>query len=190
MVGKILAAGAAGGLALIILSFVANGVFGFRSRIDLNQIPEESRVYAVLKECIVVPGAYMCNPPLEPGRGFPPGQPVYSVRCSGMGHEAAGSLLLLDLAIALATATLAAWLLSLASTRVRRGYFTSVGFVALIGVVIAVFSDLPKTGIGGYPPASALLLSAYDIALWTLCGLVIAWLVRRGQGALLAPREA
>jgi hypothetical protein len=190
MVKRLFLAGTAGGLAVILLSIVVNGVFGFRSRVDLNRIADERRVYDVLKECILKPGAYMCNPQEEAGRGFPPGEPVFSIRYGGMGHESAGMLFLLDLAIAFATAILAAWLLSLASDRVLRGYLRSAGFVALIGLVVALFGDLPKMGIGGYPPESALLLSAYDIVSWAVCGLVIAWLMRRGAHAFAAPQVA
>jgi hypothetical protein len=177
---RILLAGAGGALALVLLSFVANGVFGLRSRIELKRIPAEARVYAVLKESVREPGAYVCNPPPAASGEFPAGAPVFSIRYSGMGHEAAGSLFLLDLAVALAAPTIAAWLLSLASERVRGRYWRSVAFIAAIGVVVAVFSDLPKSGIGGYPLSSVLLLSAYDIAAWTLCGMAIAGSMRRG----------
>jgi hypothetical protein len=186
---RILVAGAGGALVLILLSFVANGLFGFRSRIELNRIPEESRVYAVLKESIGAPGAYMCNPQPVQGGGFPAGEPVFSIRYSGMGHEAAGPLLLLDLAVALVASTIAAWLLSLASDRVLRRYWHSTGFIAGIGLVVAVFSDLPKGGIGGYPSRSVLLLSAYDIMAWTICGMAVAWLMRRGMSGA-GPRQA
>jgi hypothetical protein len=106
-----------------------------------------------------------------------------------MGHEAAGPLFLLDLAIALVAPTIAAWLLSLASARVLGRYWRSVAFITGIGVVVAVFSDLPKGGIGGYPLPSVLLLSAYDVAAWTLCGMAIAWLMRRGTSGV-EPRPA
>jgi len=190
MLNRIVAAGAGGALVLVLWAFVSNGIFGFKSRVDLNRIPDEGRVYEVLKESIVSPGAYILNPTPVPGVGFPPGEPVFSIRYSGMGHEAAGRMLLLDLAVALVAPTLAAWLLSLASDRVLNRYWRRVAFFAVIGLLVAVFSDLPKAGIGGYPLSSVLLLSAYDVASWTLCGLAAAWLIRRGVSVVGQPRTA
>lgn len=135
---RILLAGIGGGLTLMLWAFVSNGLFGFRSRVDLNRIPDESRVYAVLKERIVA---------------------------------------------AFAAPMIAAWLLSCASDRVLSRYSRRVIFFVAIGLLVAVFGDLPKLGIGGHPPSSALLLSAYDVVSWTLCGLVAAWVMRGAPSA-------
>jgi hypothetical protein len=46
------------------------------------------------------------------------------------------------------------------------------------GYMFAVFSDLAKFGIGGYPLRSVLLLAANDFISWTLAGLVVARFIR------------
>ncbi len=78
----------------------------------MKQIPNEGQAYRVLKENIVEPGGYMCNPPLTPSGVFPLNEPVFNIRQSGMGHEAAAQELLVQLAMALIAAIIAAWMLA------------------------------------------------------------------------------
>ena len=182
MLGRILVAGAGGGVVLVLWSFVTNVLLGFRSRIDLNRVANEGEVHALLKQNVTAPGAYVVNPPLTPDGRFPPGEPVFGVRYGGMGHEAAGGLFLVELAVAFVAALLAAWLVSRASGRTPMSPWRAAGLLALVGALIAVYSDLPRAGIAGYPWSSVLLLGAHDIAAWLLCGLAIGWLLRRAGG--------
>ena len=177
MMKRVIVAGLLGGLVLMLWVFIANGIFGFRSRIDMKAVPNERLVYQVLKESIVEPGGYVSNPPLEPGAGFPGGEPVFSIRYSGLGHEAAGRLTFVHLTIAVLSAMIAAWLLWIGPGRTAQ-YSRRVLFVAGIGLLFAIYADLPRYDIGGYPLASALLLAAFDLVSWTLIGLVVAWRIR------------
>jgi Na+/serine symporter len=109
---------------------------------------------------------------------FPPGEPVFGIRYSGFGHEAAGRIELTGLGIAFSATTIAAWLLLYSGGRVISRYSRRVLFFAVIGLLFAVFSDLTKCDIGGYPLTSALLLGAFDFISWTLAGLVMAWRIK------------
>jgi len=180
---RVIVPGLLGAVVLIAWTFVVNGVLGFSSRIHMNEIPDERRVYEVLTETIVEPGAYICNPEPEPPGRFPAGEPVFGIRYGGMGHGAAGRLALVGLAVMLLTPIVGAWMLSTASRRTLSRYGRKVLFFTGIGLLFAVYSRLTSFGIGGYPLRDGLLLAAHDIVLWTVVGLVVAWRMRPDLGA-------
>lgn len=175
MLRKVIVSGLLGGAILIAWAFVVNGVFGFRSKIDMKPISNERQVYETLKAYIVEPGRYICNPELSSSGTFPREEPVFSIHYSGMGHEFAGRLMFFQLALFLLAPMIAAWMLSVASERMLARYHLKVLFFAAIGLLVAVYGDLLKFGIDSYPLDDALMLAAYDIAAWTLVGLVVAW---------------
>jgi len=183
MLKRVLVSGALGGVVLLAWTFVTNAVFGFTQRVEMKQVSNERAVYAVLKENVVEAGAYLVNPAPTPEGRYPDGEPVFSVHYAGFGHEAAGRLVFFLPILLLAASILASWLLSMASPRVLARYAHRVLFVVVIGVVLALFGDLPKYGIGDYPAAPALLIAANHVLSWALAGLVIAWQMR-------APRDA
>lgn len=178
MLKRILLAGLLGALTLFVWTFAASAIFGFNARVKMNRIPNERAVYSVLKENVTAPGAYMVNPEPVPGTGFPFGEPVYGIQYAGFGHEAAGRMFFAYPAILLVSSTLVAGLLSMTSRRVLSSYSRKLLFVVGIGVLFAVFGELAKLDIGGYPAKSALMLAAYDIVSWTLAGFVIARFMR------------
>lgn len=174
MLKRILVSGAIGFLVLALWTFVANAIFGFAVRVEMNQVPNEREVYLVLKEHIVTPGAYHVNPPLTPEGQFPPREPVFSIRYSGIGHGDAGRMLIVEPAIWFVASTLAAWLLSMASSRILSGYARKAAFVFVIGLLLAVVGDLGRIGIGGYTVRTGLMLAASHVGSWALAGLAIA----------------
>lgn len=171
---KILAAALAGGFTLIVWTFVVNGLLGFRARIDMRRVPAEQEVYEVLRQHVIEPGRYTVNPGLTADGGFPPDQPVFSVSYGGMGHEAAGRLMLLGWVYFLGGPLIVAWMLSQGSDRLLASYARKVLFFAAVGLLLALLSDLTAYGIGGYPLRDALLLAANDVASWTVVGLAAA----------------
>jgi ABC-type Na+ efflux pump permease subunit len=187
MLKRIVGPAALGLLVMFVWTFVVNGIFGFTLRVEMNRIPNEPEVYRVLKENVVAPGAYMANPALTPEGQFPGGEPVFSVRTSGLGHEAAGRMVFVGPAIMFVALLLAAGLLSMASPRILSRYSLRVLFLVVLGLLLAVFANLTKIGIGGYPVHTALLLAARDVGSWTLAGLVMAWTLRAPGDA---PRTA
>ena len=174
MARKVIVAGLLGGLVMIGWTFVVNGILGFRVAVEMNEIPHERQVYEVLRARVTEPGRYICNPgPTE--NGYPPGEPVFSVLYGGVGHEAAGMLAFVQLAIALTAPMIAAWLLSLGSKRVLSRYWRKVLFFTVLGLLLGLTGHFMDFGIGGYPLQSAMILLAHEIALWTAVGLVVAW---------------
>lgn len=177
-------AGLLGGVVLILWTLVANGLFGLQSRIDMRQLPAEPQVYETLKEHVREPGRYAVNPQVTAEGRFPDGEPVFSVLYSGIGHEAAGSLMLLGLLLFLLSPMIGAWMLAQSSERVKSSYGRKVLFFMAIGLLFAIYGDLTTFGIGNYPLNGALALAAYHVVTWTLVGLAVAWRIRPAAAGL------
>lgn len=175
MTKKVIISGLLGALVLIIWTFVVNGLFRFKVNMDMKQIPNERQVYEVLKENIVQPGRYACNPQLTPERRFPEQEPVFSVLYGGVGHEAAGNQMLFGLVVFLLAPIVATWLLSQTSEKILSSYSRKVLFFAGIGLLFAIYGDLPNYGIGDYPLNDTFIFALHDIIVWTVIGLVVAW---------------
>jgi hypothetical protein len=182
MLKKVIVSGLLGGVVLIVWGFVVNGIFGFNSGMNMKQIPDERQVYEILKEGIVEPGRYICNPELTSSGTFPGEEPVFSIHYSGMGHEAAGGKALVGLAVFFLAPTIGAWMLSVTSGRIISSYPRKVLFFAVIGLLFAVFDDLMNFGIDGYPLNDALILAVHDVVVWTLVGLVVSWRIKPEPG--------
>jgi hypothetical protein len=178
MTRRVLLAGLLGAAVLIAWTIIVNVGFRFTARIGMEPIPNERAIYDLLREHVRQPGAYLANPEPTSTGEFPSGAPVFSIRYAGVGHEAAGRLLLIEFWIAVVSATLVAGLLSVTSARIQSRYICRVLYVATIGLLLAVSGDLAEYGIGGYPASDAVLLSANQFVSWVLAGLVMAWLVR------------
>jgi len=175
---KVISAGLLGGVVLIAWTFVVNGILGFQARIEMKQIAAERVVYETLKEHIVDPGRYICNPELTAEGRFPEGEPVFSVLYGGVGHEAAGRFMIIGLVLFFLAPLVGAWMLSQASARVMSSYPRKVLFFVAIGLLFAIFTDLTNFGIGTYPIKDAVVLAVNHFIVWTLVGLVIAWRVK------------
>ena len=185
MLRKVIVSGLLGGLVLFGWTFVVNGIFGFRNSIDMTQIPAERQVYEVLQQSIAEPGRYIVNPELTSQGTFPGEEPVFSVHHSGMGHESAGRLMLLQLALFFIAPTIGAWLLSVTSGRVLASYPRRVLIFVAVGPLLAVYGALQNCGIDSYPLGDALMLAGRDILSWTLVGLVVAWQMQPEPGTAL-----
>ena len=178
MLKRIVLSGALGFVVLLLWTLVSNGLFGITARVEMGRISNEREVYEVLKESIVTPGVYMANPALTAGERFPAGDPVFSICYSGFGHEAARHMLFVDLALALVALILTAGLLSVTSERVLSRFSNRFVFIVVVGLLLAVFGDLSKYRIGGYPLHAAALLAGYHAVSWALAGLAMAWSMR------------
>ena len=177
MFKKAIVPGLLGAVALIAFTFVVNGRLGFKARIDMKRIPDERRVYEFLKGHITEPGRYVCNPEGTP-TGYPPNQPVFSILYGGMGHEAAGRNMLIQLPFFFIAPIVAAWMLSVTSKKNLASLSRKVTFVACIGLLLGVWGHLGNYGIGGHPLENTIALMVHDLILWTLVGLVLAWRLR------------
>lgn len=180
---RVLVSGLLGGLTLIAWMVLSNGLLGLNSRVALKPVPDESRVYAVLSETLEEPGGYVCNPPRTlASDGSPPGEPVYGIRFSGIGHDTAGDVLLIQLLVVVLASFLGAWLLSLTAERILNWYSRRVLFFAGLGLFVAFLGCLVRFDLGGLPLGSTVLLALQDLAGWTLAGLVVAGLITRRRG--------
>jgi hypothetical protein len=175
MIKKVIVAGLLGALVLMMWTFLVNGIFRFKVNMDMKQIPNERQVYEILKENIVEPGRYACNPELTPERRFPEGEPVFSVLYGGVGHEAAGSHMLFGLIIFLLSPMIATWLLSQTTEKILSSYSRKVLFFTGIGLLYALYGDLTSFGIGDYPLSDAIIIALHNIIVWIVIGLVVAW---------------
>jgi hypothetical protein len=70
-------------------------------------------------------------------------------------------------------------MLSVTSQRIRSTYSRRVLFVALIGVVVALYDDLLQMSFGPQPKDYLVFLAVNNLITWTLVGLVIAGCVGR-----------
>jgi len=174
MMKKVIWAGLVGALAMIVFSFLVNGVFGLHRRLNMKALPAEREVYEVLKKEVTQPGHYMCNPALTAEGRFPDREPVFTIVNSGFTHGAAGAALLKDLGITLLTALIATGMLGMASPRVLASYSRKTLFFVLIGWLFGLLTGIRSD----YPPADALLKALYEIMFWTVTGLVVAWRLR------------
>lgn len=174
---KVIVAGVLGGLVMMVWMILVNGILGFNSRINMKRIADERVVFETLKHNITEPGRYVCNPEVT-SEGFPGGEPVFSILYGGMGHEAAGRNMLIQLPFFFIAPIVAAWMLSVTSKETLASLPRKVAFVACIGLLLGVWGHLGNYGIGGYPLASTIALIAHDLALWALVGLVLAWRIR------------
>ncbi len=175
MLKRIVFSAVLGGVALLVWAFGANAVFGLTSRLSMNRLPNERAVYAMLRDGVTAPGSYIVNPQPTPEGRFPAGEPVFGLAYSGFGHEAAGRMLLVELAALFAAALLASGLLATTSAGVRSRYGRRLLFFVLLGALLAVVRDLGAYGIGGHPLGTALLFAANSVASWTAAGLLMAW---------------
>lgn len=171
---RVIFSGLVGWVVLAVWTFAVNGIFGFKSRMDMKQIVNERQVYDVLKDNVVEPGRYMCNPEMTQ-TGFPDNQPAFSIQYAGFGHESAAQESVIHLVLALLASMTATWMLSMTSEGVLRSYAKRVLFFAAIGLFLAASSEMPKFGIGGYPLNNAFILAIHAIIQWTVVGLVVAW---------------
>lgn len=189
MAKRVIVSGLLGFVVLALCAFVSNAVFYVATRTEMNRVAEERVVYQFLKERITEPAVYLVNPALTKEGAFPAGEPVFSISYAGFGHEGAGRMALVQVGIGLASALLAALLLSLASVRVLSRYALRVLFVSTIGLLIAVCADMGRHGIGGYPLHSTLLLVVDRLASWILVGLAMAWPIRSPTGVPTRRRQ-
>jgi hypothetical protein len=189
MYKRVIIAGFMAGLLLVIWTFVVNGIFGFKHRMEMKKVLNEVQVYEILKANIPEPGKYVCNPQVIPEQGFPGGEPVFGIHYSGLGHEAAGRLMWFGLILYFIPPIIGAWMLSQTSSTTLASYPRKVLFFTCIGFLFAFFTDLDSHGIGEYPLGDSLILGLHSIVVWTLMGLVVAWRIKPMDRDLSAEEE-
>ncbi len=170
MFKKVLLAGLLGAVAMMLFSFVVNGIFGFHSRLNMKRLASERELYERLKQEITQPGHYICNPALNAEGRFPEQEPVFTIVASGFTHGRAGASALKDLLAAFLGSLVATGLLAMASPQVLASYPRKVIFFGLIGVLFGLLTGWRSD----YPALEGLQKAVYEVAYWTATGLVVA----------------
>ena len=178
MLKKVIIPSIWGGIVLFVWTILINGFLGFNSRMNMNRVQNETHVYEILKENIEEPGRYSVNPQITSERRFPEGEPVFSVLYGGLGHEAAGWIMLVQFPIFFLAPFIGTLLLSFTSDKFLKSYWRKVLYFTGIGLIIALFTDLNNFGIGECPFIDALIFAAHDILVWTVVGIVVAWRIK------------
>ncbi len=161
-------------MVMVVFSFAVNGIFGLHSRLNMKPLRANREVYEVLKKEINQPGHYICNPALTAEGRFPDREPVFTVVNSGFTHGAAGAYFLAVLCHPLVAAFIATGMLAMASPRVPASYARKALFFVLIGLLFGLLTGIRSD----YPLADGLLKALYELMLWTVAGLVMAWRLR------------
>ena len=177
MSGRVLVTGLLGGIAMFVWLFVTNALLPLKSDMLHNVVENQREVHRTLKENITEPGTYSC-PYIGPQEedSFPDyrNQPVFSITYEGMTHGEGSPLSATPFVVVFLVPIIAAWMLSMTSERFRAQYLRRVLFVALIGVMIALFDDILQMSFGPQPKDYLVFLAINNLICWILAGLVIA----------------
>lgn len=182
MTKKVIAAGLLGGAVVFIWLFTTNAVLPFKSDLIHEIAPNQLTVHGALKENITEPGTYSVPYLSREEEGLLPdyrNQPVYTIIYEGYTHGGTGaSPSLPPLFIPFVVSLAAAWMLSVTSERILSNYLRRFLFVALIGVIIALYDDILQMSLGPQPRDYLVFVAVNNVVTWALAGLVIAWRVK------------
>ncbi len=186
MLGRMLLAGVLGGIALFLWGSLAHIILEV-GNVGIKEIPQEELVVSAMRANIHEPGFYFF-----PGIGLPPGatdaqkdaaQSRYEQRYAAgpngvLIYHPKGTKLLslnqvaIELALNIAQALLAAWLLSLAT--LIQGYWKRVGFVTMIGALAAITTNIEYWNWYGFPGKYTAAATLDKMIGFFLAGVVVA----------------
>jgi hypothetical protein len=185
---EVLAAGLLGGVVMLVWLFVTNAVLPFKSNLIHQALPlaNQLEVHEALRDNITESGTY--NIPYlsrEAEAQFPDygNQPVYSITYEGYTHGggSGGSTMSSFPVVIMAVfipPLIAAWMLSVASPAILAKYTRRFLFVAVLGVIVALYDDVLQMAFGPQPKDYLTFLALNNLIAWTLTGLVIARRIR------------
>lgn len=196
MTKRILLAGVLGGIALFMWGSLSHIVLGLGS-VGIKEIPagQEETVQSTLRAALPQPGFYFF-----PGMGIPPGASAQQKQAATelykqkyqqgptgilIFHPEGAPILTpaqlgIQFALTVMEALIAAWLLSLAALS---GFASRVGFVFMLGVLMALSTNVEYWDWYGFP-ASYTAAYILDKAIgFLIVGLVVAPLVKKRVAA-------
>ena len=182
MAKKVLSAGIMGGIVIVVWLLASNAILPYKGNLIHRIAPNQLAIHRVLKENIAEPGTYAC-PYLGPAEEslLPDyrNQPVYTIIYEGYRHSGEGApSFLFPIVIPFVVALTASWMLSLTSEKILSRYHRRFLFVALLGVMIALYDDILQISMGPQPDDYQIFLAVNNVLTWVLAGLVIAWRVK------------
>jgi hypothetical protein len=173
---EMLLSGLLGGIVIFAWLIISAGplqISGNRA----HPIPNDKEIHTLLKEKITEPGIYFLpDHPNENRNDYPDyeNEPIFSVIYGGRNPNTFLGQMIFELFCIFAAPVIAAWMLSVTSERILAKYSRRVLFVAVLGLFLAVFSEL----FSEKPLDNILLSSMNTLITWTLVGLVIAWRIK------------
>jgi hypothetical protein len=178
----VLLAGLLGGAVAFLWLFTTNAVLPYKSSLIHKIAPNQLVLHQALKENITEPGTYSCPYLSRAEEDQLPdyrNQPVYTIIYQGYTHGGTGAApMIFPLFIPFAVAVAAAWMLSVTTESFRSKFYRRFLFVALIGIIVSLYSDVLQMSFGPQPRDYLAFLAVNDLITWSLAGLVIAWRVR------------
>ncbi|MGA8764996.1 MAG: hypothetical protein WB562_19150 [Candidatus Sulfotelmatobacter sp.] len=186
MAKRILLAGILGGIALFLWGGLAHMVLGLGA-VGIQGLPQQQMVMDTLKASVPQSGFFFFPQPDKAGK-FPPekvggpyGIMIYNAAGAGgpMGVQLANECIL-NIVVAL----LAAFLLSLAPGLI--GYVPRVGFVTLVGVIVALMTNVEYWNWYGFPLNYTVAAIAEHVIGFVIVGLIAAALVKTPVQRIMA----
>ena len=175
-------AGLLGGLVMFAWLIISNAIFPLKSNMIHRVVPNQFAVHNALKQNITTPGTYTCLYLDREEEAANPGyrdQPIYSITYEGTTHGTPASRAdFMPIGLVFAATTLASWMLSVTSRRVRSTYMRRTLFVVLVGLVVVLYDDLLQISFGPQPRDYLVFLAANNLITWSLAGLTIAACVK------------
>ena len=180
---RVLLAGLLGGLAMFVWSSIAHMATPLGT-MGISQMPNDQPLLATLQHHGGGASALYMYPSLGTGAdamaeyeqklaGTPSGLLLYHP--AGQGRVFSPRLLVVEFITEVMEATLAAWLL--AQTRLPR-YALRVAFIAVLGIVAAITTNVPYWNWYGFPPSYTAAYMLMQVVGFLVAGLVAARLVR------------
>jgi hypothetical protein len=184
-VRRIILSGLLGGVVLSAWGILGRGFLPFYHDAAWREIPNESLVFEAVTEQIRETGSYIYPYDVPADSAFHARfeeGPAFQILFRG---ESLEETELRDLALfalgLLFVPIIPAWVLSVTSHRRAAHYGQRVLFVALFGLLVALFHDLPAPGV--HAPLDLRVALALDsIVGWTLVGMVLAWRIKPTPG--------
>ncbi len=182
MAKEILISGFLGGVVVFLVLAACRIFLPGVARTELQPMPGQELVHAVLKAQITKPGVYIC-PYLPPDRRSGPypdylNEPIFAVTYRGTTHATVPGFVSVGVLSFLLAPMVAAWLLSQASTKVMATYSRRVIFVVTLGLFVAFSSDLLRAMIDELPFSVVVGMMGVSMITWTLAGLILAWRIK------------
>jgi hypothetical protein len=189
MTKRVFIAGLVGGVAMYVWSFIAHVILPL-GQVGVKELPNEPPVLSALSASVGNSHGLYLFPRMEPGSSMQQYQQKLASSPSGLivyheaGREAmtAGQLVT-DFVTEVVEALLAAFLL--AQTRLST-FGGRVGFVAVIGVLANIATNIPYWNWYGFPGTYTASYVFMGVVGFIVAGLVIAAMLRRGEATRVA----
>jgi hypothetical protein len=170
-------AGFAGGILMFVWSSIAHVALPL-GQIGVSTLPHEASSIAAIASAMGDEGGLFIFPDMRPGKPMadkkgsgPEGLLIYQPRGS---FEMSPAQLAIEFAKEVVEALIAATLLSLTSLQ---SYASRLGFVSLVGLVVAIATNVSYWNWYAFPLSYTLSYGVIQLLGYVAAGLAIAWVV-------------